>query len=92
MARTLTPISYKKIKKFQKNTLSSSAGPSSSSAGPLSSSAGQSSSSSAAAINTNECCVCYRTFEEDQRECTGSEWVECVCKRWLHEGCVCDIE
>ena len=43
-------------------------------------------------INVNECCVCYRTFEDDRRECTGSEWVECICKRWLHEECVCDIE
>ena len=43
-------------------------------------------------INFNECCVCYRTFEEDQRECTGSEWLQCACTRWLHEDCVCDIE
>ena len=25
--------------------------------------------------NFNECCVCYRTFEEDQHEGTGSEWL-----------------
>ena len=42
-------------------------------------------------ININECCVCYRTFEEDQHDCTGLEWVECVCQRWLHEDCVCDV-
>ena len=29
-------------------------------------------------INFNKCCVCYRTFEEDQRKCTGSEWLVCL--------------
>ena len=29
-------------------------------------------------INSNVCCVCYRTFEEDQLEGNGLEWVQCV--------------
>ena len=31
-------------------------------------------------IDTNQCCVCYRTFADDEREETGLEWVpvECV--------------
>ena len=40
-------------------------------------------------INSDECCVCFRTFQEDQ---TGLEWVQCVCQRWLHEECICEIE
>jgi len=36
-------------------------------------------------IDTNQCCVCYSTFADDEREETGLEWVECVCTRWLHE-------
>lgn len=28
-------------------------------------------------INSNVCCVCFRTYEEDIDEDTGMEWVEC---------------
>ena len=31
-------------------------------------------------IDPNQCCLCFRTFEEDEMEKTGMEWVECVCK------------
>ena len=30
-----------------------------------------------AKINSDVCCVCYRTFD-DQREGNGLEWVQCV--------------
>ena len=43
-------------------------------------------------IDTNQCCVCLGTFQEDEELGTGLEWVECACKRWLHEVCVSDIE
>ena len=39
-------------------------------------------------IDTNQCCICFRTFTEDALEGTGLEWVECVCGRWLHEDCI----
>ena len=39
-------------------------------------------------IDPNQYCVCFRTFEEDEMEKTGMEWVECVWKRWLHEDCI----
>ena len=29
-------------------------------------------------INLDECCVSFRTFQDDQREGTGLEWVQCV--------------
>ena len=38
-------------------------------------------------LNTNQCCVCFRTYEEDKFEQTGLQWVQCVCKRWVHEEC-----
>ena len=41
--------------------------------------------------DSNECCVCFRTYEEDEEECTGLEWVQCVCTRWIHEECVSEI-
>ena len=40
-------------------------------------------------INSDVCCVCFRTFEDDQREDNGLEWVQCVCGRWLREECIC---
>lgn len=39
-------------------------------------------------INENECCVCFRTFEEDERDGNGLEWVKCACTRWIHEECI----
>ena len=43
-----------------------------------------------AEINTDECCICFRTFADDEREKIGLEytWIECVCTRWLHEDCI----
>ena len=34
----------------------------------------------------------FRTFQDDRREGTGLEWVQCVCQRWLYEKCICEIE
>ena len=39
-------------------------------------------------INPNECCICFRTFANDEREETGLEWMECACTRWQHEDCI----
>ena len=41
--------------------------------------------------DSNECCVCFRTYEEDEEDCTGLEWVHCVCTRWIHDECVSEI-
>lgn len=35
--------------------------------------------------NENQCCVCFGDYEE------GDEWVQCTCKRWLHEDCIIDV-
>ena len=35
-------------------------------------------------IDINQCCVCFQTFEDDEREHSGL-WVE---SRWLHEECI----
>ncbi len=32
--------------------------------------------------------MCFRTFEDDLREQTDLEWVECACSRCLHEECI----
>ena len=44
--------------------------------------------SSSTEIDANECCICFRTFDEDIMEETGLDWVECVCGRWVHEDCI----
>ena len=38
-------------------------------------------------FDENQCCVCFRTYDEDQLEETGLLWVQCVCRRWIHEDC-----
>ncbi len=37
-------------------------------------------------IHDNLCCVCYGSFDEDIG--TGREWLQCSCKRWIHEDCI----
>jgi hypothetical protein len=39
-------------------------------------------------FDENQCCVCFRTYEEDVVEDTGLDWLQCACKRWLHEECI----
>ena len=39
-------------------------------------------------INTEVCCVCYGTYQEDVD--TGRQWLECSCTRWIHEDCIDD--
>ena len=41
-------------------------------------------------IDTNVCCVCFSTYEEDVLEGAGADWIACTCGRWLHEECVED--
>ena len=36
--------------------------------------------------DANHCCVCFGSYQEDID--TGREWIQCNCKRWLHEDCV----
>ena len=38
-------------------------------------------------IDTNVCCTCFRTYDEDILEGTGADWIACACGRWLHEDC-----
>ena len=39
-------------------------------------------------INTDECCECLGTYEDDMCSGLGEEWVECACGRWMHEKCI----
>ena len=41
--------------------------------------------------NNNQCCVCFCTYEKDQREQTGFLWVRCVCGHWVHEDCYSEV-
>ena len=47
--------------------------------------------SSDANIDSNVCCVCFRTYEEDQEEETGFSWIKCACQRWIHEDCYSEV-
>ena len=46
--------------------------------------------SSDANIDSNVCCVCFRTYE-DQEEETGFSWIKCACQRWIHEDCYSEV-
>ena len=41
-------------------------------------------------IDTNVCCQCGGSYEQDIMEGTGADWLACACGRWLHEECVED--
>ncbi len=41
-------------------------------------------------VDTNVCCVCFTTYEEDVQEQSGQDWLACACGRWLHEDCAED--
>ena len=41
-------------------------------------------------IDTNTCCICNGSYEQDVMEGTGADWLACACGRWLHEDCVDD--
>ena len=32
-------------------------------------------------------CVCFEFYDEDEE----TEWVQCVCKRWLHKDCYTEV-
>ena len=36
-------------------------------------------------FDPNQCCVCFRIYEEDVLEETKFNWIKCVCERWVHE-------
>ena len=41
-------------------------------------------------IVANQCCVCLQGFNEDIEIGAGTNWVQCMCTRWLHEDCILD--
>ena len=41
-------------------------------------------------IVANQCCVCFQVFDEDVEIGAGTNWVQCMCTRWLHEDCILD--
>ena len=36
-------------------------------------------------LDSNQCCVCLEMYDGT------TEWVQCVCQRWLHEDCYSDV-
>ena len=41
-------------------------------------------------IVSNQCCLCLQAFDEDIEIGAWTNWVQCICTRWLHEDCVLD--
>ena len=39
-------------------------------------------------ISTDQCAICFRTYNDDILDGTGEDWVECACGKWVHENCV----
>ena len=50
--------------------------------------ASQGSTSMASDDGQNECCVCFELYRDDDET---DDWLQCACKRWLHEDCISDI-
>ena len=42
-------------------------------------------------LDQNQCCMCFRTYEEDVLEETEFNWIKCVCERWVHEDCISEV-
>ena len=40
-------------------------------------------------IDPNQCCTCFGLFEDDIG--MESEWLQCSCTRWIHEGSIEDV-
>ena len=41
-------------------------------------------------IDTNLCCICFGSYDEDID--TGREWLQCSCGRWIHEDCIDEVD
>lgn len=41
-------------------------------------------------VDSNRCCVCLQSYDEDVELGCGVEWIQCACLRWLHEDCIID--
>ena len=39
-------------------------------------------------VDSNVCCACFGSYEDDVLEGSGAVWISCACGRWLHEDCV----
>ena len=42
-------------------------------------------------LDQNQCCMCFRTYEEDVLEETEFNWIKSVCERWVHEDCISEV-
>ena len=42
-------------------------------------------------LDQNQCCMCFRTYEEDVLEETEFNWIKSVCERWVHEDCITEV-
>ena len=43
-------------------------------------------------IDDSVCCECGQSYEDDARQGSGAEWVQCSCSRWLHEECINEVD
>ena len=50
--------------------------------------AGSRSTTMASNDGQNECCVCFELYRGDDET---DDWLQCACKRWLHEDCITDV-
>jgi len=45
-------------------------------------------STSISSDGQNECSVCFELYRSDDET---DDWLQCACKRWLHEDCISNI-
>ena len=41
-------------------------------------------------IDSNVCCMCFGSYEDDVLDGYGADWINCACGRWLHVDCTED--
>ena len=35
-------------------------------------------------VDSNRCCVCFVTYDDDVLAEMGADWLHCACGHWLH--------
>ena len=40
-----------------------------------------------ASIDSNVCCMCFGSYEDDVLDGYGADWIDCACGHWLHVDC-----
>ena len=43
-------------------------------------------------VESDICPVCQGSYDYDERQRNGKEWIQCCCGTWVHKDCVAQLE